>query len=241
VRILIISDIHSNLTALEAVLADAGDVDQTWCLGDVVGYGPDPNACVEKIRALKNLTCVLGNHDAAVLGLIDLQAFNYEARHSLLWQQKHLNSDSRSFLEELEERVEFNEFTLVHGSPRNPVWEYLMDIQTARLNFSYFQTRACLIGHTHLPRIFLQHSNSNISLKYFTVGEVFTLNNRFILNPGSVGQPRDRDPRAAYVIYDSEANTWQLKRVAYAYEPVQDRIIAAGLPRMHAYRLAQGI
>lgn len=240
-RILIISDIHSNLPALEAVLADAGDVDQTWCLGDIVGYGPDPNACVEKIRNLTGLTCVLGNHDAAVLGLIDLKTFNYEARYSLVWQQNQLYSSNRSFLEELSDREETQDFLLVHGSPRNPIWEYLMDVHTAKTNFSHFQTKGCLVGHTHVPCVFLQDDQGKVYVNYLPLNESISIEKKFILNPGSVGQPRDRDPRAAYVIYDSEAGTWQLRRIPYAFENVQDRIIAAGLPRMHAYRLAQGI
>jgi predicted phosphodiesterase len=240
VRTLIISDIHSNLTALDAVLADAGDVGEVWCLGDVVGYGPDPNACVQRLGNLKGLTCILGNHDAAVLDRIDINAFNGEAKRSLTWQKKSLDGSSRSFLENLDECITMGDLTLVHGSPRNSIWEYILDLHTARANFSEFKTKGCLVGHTHVPAVFTQAPSGKVNLHFFSCNDPVLLKEKFILNPGSVGQPRDRDPRASYVVYENELDKWEFRRVAYDVEEVQTRILQAGLPRMHACRLAEG-
>ena len=153
-RILIISDIHANLTALETVLEHAGDYDAVWCLGDVVGYGPDPNECIDIIRDLPNLVCLLGNHDAAALNQLDLNTFNPEARISVEWMQKQLTPESYAFLESRQLEVVTEHVTLVHGSPREPVYEYLLDTQAATENFDFFSTKYCFVGHTHLPVIF---------------------------------------------------------------------------------------
>ena len=241
-RVLIISDIHANITAFEAVLADAGPVDETWCLGDIIGYGPDPNECVEKIRSLTNLTCVLGNHDVAVLGLMPLVAFNGDARLSLEWQIATLTPNNVDFLRELPHKpVYFENVTLVHGSPRDPVWEYILNMLSARINFQAFDTRWCLVGHTHLQMAFEYDPPSDrVLLNFIPAGEVYKLDRKAILNPGSVGQPRDRDPRAAYAIYETEDLTWQPRRVTYDVAAVQKRIRAANLPERHALRLAEG-
>ena len=201
-RNLIISDVHANLTALEAVLTDAEPFDQVWCVGDVVGYGPDPNECIERIRALPRLKCVLGNHDAAILGQINIDAFNYEARASLEWLQTMLRSENRQWLAGLEEALAFDDITIAHGSPRDPIWEYIMDVNTARQNMDAFRTKICLVGHSHFPLIFKMDSDrkSSTHLYLMTTGEGFTLDRKSIVNPGSVGQPRDRDPRASYLI-----------------------------------------
>ncbi len=240
-QILVISDIHSNLTALESVLEDAGRFDEVWCLGDVVGYGPEPNACVEKIMQLDNLICVLGNHDAAVLGRIDINAFNNEAKRSLIWQRGRLSEKSQLFLESLPDLRTLTNTTLVHGSPRNPVWEYIMDTNTASKNFSAFSTHACLVGHTHVPSVFQLNENNKTDLRFYAPNIPVKIHEKFILNPGSVGQPRDRDSRAAYVLHDSEDDTWEFKRVEYDVERVQFEILQNGLPRLHAYRLIEGI
>src|SRR5512142_889123 len=150
-RILVLSDIHANLTALETVLADAGAVDAVWCLGDIVGYGPDPNECVARIRGLENLVCLLGNHDAAALSRIPIETFNQDARRSIEWMQEVLTKETFAFLSELPETVVTGQVTLVHGSPRNPVWEYILDLHNAAQNMEYFDTQICMVGHTHLP------------------------------------------------------------------------------------------
>jgi len=241
-RTLIISDVHANLTALNAVLADADPYDQVWCLGDVVGYGPDPNECIERIRALPLLKCVKGNHDAAILGEIDIRAFNYEARTSLEWLENELDPENKHWLGDLEERLVFNNITIAHGSPRNPVWEYIMDVSTASVNMGAFTTPLCLVGHTHIPCLFQLDGEDNKSthLYLMTPGEAFSIKHKSIVNPGSVGQPRDHNTKASYMIYDDDTDEWIFHRTAYDIEAVQKRILAAGLPQRHATRLAEG-
>ncbi|MBI5952616.1 MAG: metallophosphoesterase family protein [Chloroflexi bacterium] len=241
-RVLIISDIHANYTALEAVLKDAGQVDETWCLGDLVGYGPDPNATVEEIRDIPNLTCILGNHDMAVIGKMPLEAFNGEARRSLAYHEKVISASNMSFMRSLSANVKVRgEATLAHGSPRDPLWEYIINGLTARLNFDHFDTPWCFVGHSHVQCIFaLNEQNDRVTLDQTQPDHTINLHPRLILNPGSVGQPRDRNPKAAYAIYDTEARTWTPRRAEYNIVEVQDRIRAAGLPEKHAVRIAEG-
>jgi predicted phosphodiesterase len=239
--ILVLSDIHANLTALEAVIQDAGKVEAVWCLGDVVGYGPDPNECITLVRRIPNLICLLGNHDAAAVNLISDYGFNPEARDSLEWTQNALSAKSRKFLEDLPESVVGNSVTLVHGSPRAPILEYLLDNFAAAENFAYFDTDYCFVGHSHLPVMF-HHTGDNVLAHLAVLSEPQTcpMTPRLILNPGSVGQPRDRDPRAAYALYDPQNSTWQARRVAYDVAAVQARMRTAGLPDRHIARLATG-
>ena len=240
-RTLIISDIHANLTALEAVLADAGEIDAVWCLGDLVGYGPDPNECVARVRALPNLVCLIGNHDAAALKQIDIETFNVEARLAIRWTQLNLTDESLAFLQSLPEQTEVEQVTLAHGSPRQPVWEYLLDTRTATANFACFNTPYCFVGHTHLPVLYYLPDESRVAR--LVVPEPLmqlTLAPRAILNPGSVGQPRDRDPRAAYAIYEPDQNCWEYRRVAYDIQAVQTRMMETGLPERHIHRLTAG-
>jgi predicted phosphodiesterase len=241
-RILVISDIHSNITALEAVLEDAGSIDETWCLGDVVGYGPDPNECVACLRELPTLNCLMGNHDLAATGNMNLDIFNSDARTSLLWQKKVLSIESMEFLKSHPQELQVcRDVSMVHGSPRDPVWEYILNASVALENLESFSTQWCCIGHTHFQSIFQYYPDDNkFEIELPKTGEIFHLNGRSILNPGSVGQPRDRDIRAAYAIYDPEANTWQPKRINYNFKEVQDRILEAGLPARHAKRLGSG-
>jgi diadenosine tetraphosphatase ApaH/serine/threonine PP2A family protein phosphatase len=241
-RILILSDIHANLNALDAVMASSGSVDAVWCLGDLVGYGPDPNEVIEKIHWLPNLVCLLGNHDAAALGQLNLAAFNEEARQNIEWLEQTLTSSSLHFLQSLPVKNIIDNVTLVHGSPRNPIWEYLLDTYTVLFNFDYFDTQLCLVGHTHLPMVFYAPENGSHDVEWRSLvdGEKIQLDGRVILNPGSVGQPRDHDPRASYAIFDTETNIWEAHRVKYDIESVQQRIIQSGLPRRHALRLTEG-
>lgn len=240
-RILIISDIHANLTALEAVLTAAEDIDAVWCLGDVVGYGPDPNECIDRVRELPELACIMGNHDAAALDLIDTGNFNPEAGRAIQWTKETLTKNSEDFLKKLPEKLEFDRVTLTHGSPRHPVWEYLLDTSTALVNFDYFDTDFCFVGHTHLPVFYrLLDGRNLVELDVPKPNTGNKLTPRMIVNPGSVGQPRDRDPRAAFAIYDPDELSWEYYRVSYDIPAVQARMIAAGLPQRHIKRLTSG-
>lgn len=240
-RVLVISDIHANLTALEAVLQDAGAYDAVWCLGDIVGYGPDPNQCIERVGGLPNLICLIGNHDAAALGQIDLESFNHEARLSAYWSRSVLTEENLQFLRGLHDKVIVDQVTLTHGSPRNPVWEYLLDSYSAAVNFTYFDTQLCFVGHTHLPIIYFA-PNGKAHIEWQIVQELqpIQLRHRAILNPGSVGQPRDHDPRASYAIFYPGENVWEPHRVEYDIESVKERIYQAGLPHRHGLRLVDG-
>ncbi|MBL7184356.1 MAG: metallophosphoesterase family protein [Anaerolineae bacterium] len=242
-RYLIISDIHSNLAAFEAVLADAGSFDKVWCLGDVVGYGPDPNECVELLRDLPHV-CVVGNHDWAVLGNMDTEDFNPNAKRACLWTRKQLSPSNLEYLETLPKSLVEENFTLAHGSPRQPIWEYILDSSVAEANFEHFDTRFCFVGHTHVPIIY-RHRPENPDQACDTLTP--SLNDplvlgedRLIINPGSVGQPRDGDPRASYAILDPDELTLQYRRIPYPIETTQARMVERGLPVRLIIRLGYG-
>lgn len=240
-RILIISDIHANLSALEAVLRAAGNVDKVWCLGDIVGYGPDPNECINVVKQLPELKSIVGNHDAAALNRIDTSSFNPEARSAINWTQKMLSDESVDFLNSLPEIEHFDHVLLSHGSPRHPVWEYVLDVNTARINFDYFDTDYCFFGHTHLPVIYTLRDGANVvGMNVPKPGTSRELIRKTLINPGSVGQPRDRDPRAAYAIYRPDEGAWEYYRVVYDIRSVQERMTKAGLPQRHIQRLSEG-
>ena len=241
-RVLVVSDIHSNETAFKAVLADAGAVDQTWCLGDSIGYGPDPNQVLERLRGLPNLRCIFGNHDAAILQRMELEVFNGDARTSLNWTESVLTPENLNFLRSLSSLDVIDDIaTLAHGSPRDPTWEYVLTSLSARLNFAHFHTPYCFVGHSHIQSLFeFDETEDRILQSANRVGQVVPLTHRSIANPGSVGQPRDRDPRAAYAIFDPQARTWEPRRAVYDVAMVQKRIRDAGLPPRHALRLAEG-
>jgi predicted phosphodiesterase len=241
-RILVLSDVHANLTALEAVLNDAGPVDEVWCLGDVVGYGPDPNECIERLRELPSLTCLMGNHDFAAIGDLALETFNADARRSLLWQREQLTDENKAFLRACRQQLEVRgDVSLAHGSPRDPIWEYILNTIVARINLEFFETAWCFVGHSHYQAVFQYNPESDdLTIEIPPHGERYGLIGRAILNPGSVGQPRDRDPRAAYAMYYPETHLWEPRRVEYDIRSVQKRIVEAGLPLRHAERLSGG-
>ncbi len=240
-KVLIISDIHGNRTALEAVLEDANAVDAVWCLGDIIGYGPDPNDCVSIIRDLPNLICLRGNHDSAVIGLTENVKFNHSAQRVLEWTAEQLNPVHRQYLQSLSPQVEVDDVTLAHASPRDPIWEYIMDVYTATANFDYFMTPYCFVGHSHLPVMYYMKNGKELATVNFVFpGEQTRLPNKTIVNPGSVGQPRDHDPRAAYTIFDTEEKTWAQHRVSYDIADVQERMELAGLPDEYIQRLVLG-
>ena len=240
-KILIISDIHANLTALEAVLEDAGEFEAVWFLGDLVGYGPDPNECVERVRDLPGLVSLLGNHDAATLNQIEIVSFNPDARRAVLWTQSVISPENLEYLAEIPETAQIGDVTLAHGSPRQPVWEYLLDSYTVTENFDFFDTPFCFVGHTHLPVIYQLDDQHLLAERIIPEPDMqLTLTPRLIINPGSVGQPRDRNPRAAYALFDSETNHWQFKRVPYDIKSVQKRMRRFDLPQRHINRLELG-
>lgn len=240
-RYLVISDIHANLVALEAVLQDAaGEWEQIWCLGDIVGYGPDPNGCVELLRQQEHLS-LSGNHDWAVLGKLDIESFNSEARNAIRWTQNTISQENRDYLSELPAMQIIEPFTLVHASPRQPIWEYLLDEGAATQNFLLLNTPYCFVGHTHTPVIFTETTLGTSEASYPAYNESILLGEqRLIINPGSVGQPRDSDPRAAYGLLDSDALTWEHRRVTYNVEETQARMRSHGLPYRLIARLELG-
>lgn len=241
-RILIISDIHANLTAFETVLEDArGQWEYVWCLGDVVGYGPDPNECVELLRSLPHL-CLAGNHDWAALGRLDIRTFNPDARKAVNWTRDALTADNTHYLEDLPTTFVIGDYTLAHGSPREPVWEYILEPLIAALNFPHFETPYCLVGHTHQPIIYeLMNDGGDTEAIMPTYRKERQLNGRRqIINPGSVGQPRDQNPQAAYALLDIEAGKWEHRRIAYDIAAVQKRMRGHDLPERLVARLEHG-
>lgn len=242
-RIVLVSDIHSNAAALEAVRAALPAYDELWCLGDTIGYGPEPNECVDQMRALARHV-LTGNHDLASLGLVSLVDFNALARSANLWNNEQLQPEQRAFMQDLPAHLPLpqEQVTLAHASPRDPIWEYILDPQTARANLSHFDTPLCFVGHTHVPMVFALHGSGEIEFRRGTPGEIVQLapESRYIINPGSVGQPRDGDPRAAYAVWDTEARTLRFNRVQYDIVATQRKMQAAGLPELLAERLSFG-
>ena len=240
-RVLIISDIHANLAAFEAVLADAkGEWDTIWCLGDLIGYGPDPNECVALLREHDH-TSLSGNHDWAVLGKLDTDNFNREAQIGIRWTRQAISQETHDYLETLPASLDKPKFSLVHASPRHPVWEYILDAYTAAINFDYFETPYCLVGHTHVPIIYSEIESSSVQITPPEYDVPYQLGDtRLIINPGSVGQPRDSDPRAAYAFLDTEKLTFEHKRVDYPYQVTQEKMLQYGIPTRLIRRLEYG-
>jgi diadenosine tetraphosphatase ApaH/serine/threonine PP2A family protein phosphatase len=241
-RCAILADIHSNLEAFTAVLGDVarkGEVDELWCLGDVVGYGPDPGPCIELLRRC-NHVCVAGNHDLAAIGKIDTKYFNPHAAAAIDWTSKELSWKDKQYLEKLPLTIEKGDFTLVHGSPIDPVFEYVISGGIAARNFPRFQTTYCLVGHSHQPVSFKEENGSAVPIGLSPGVGIILAKTRMIINPGAVGQPRDGDPQASYILYDDEASVARLIRVPYDVEKTQYKIMKAGLPVHLATRLKEG-
>ncbi|MCB0083794.1 MAG: metallophosphoesterase family protein [Caldilineaceae bacterium] len=291
-RVLILSDIHANLVALESVLAAARQqYDIIWCLGDIVGYGPRPNECIELLRDQLDM-CVMGNHDRAALGLpsVDVEDFNPHARRAVLWTREQLTESNRAYLAQLPDTPVCpevaNQFLLTHASPREPVLEYVLTPTIAMENFSVFDEPICLLGHTHKPVVyrwqlrpaterelsytqadfvpdFLDEMTAKLAdspsqterqpelYKVASVAQLLpqpgatlpletSLEQRLIVNPGSVGQPRDNDARAAYAILDLEKMHWRYERIPYPIELTQSQMRAAKLPKRLIDRLSFG-
>jgi diadenosine tetraphosphatase ApaH/serine/threonine PP2A family protein phosphatase len=238
-RIAILSDIHSNLPALEAVLAALGELDACWHLGDVVGYGPHPDEVVGRLREI-GAVGVRGNHDAATLGELDIEWFNPDARRAIEWTARRISPATRAWLEALPERLVLDEMTLVHGSARDPIAEYVTSVPSARASFAAFATPYLLHGHTHVPVAWRDGGGELEALGPSDGSELQLDHRRLLLNPGSVGQPRDGDPRASALVLDTEASRVSWHRVRYPIAAVQADIRSAGLPGWLADRLAWG-
>ena len=246
----VFSDVHSNLEALTVVLEYFEDlgVEAHICCGDLVGYGPDPVACLQRVRELKNLSLIVGNHDLAVIGRLELDWFNQYARAAVLWTQTQLSTDDRKFLESYTARLETKDFTLAHGTPRNPPEEYLLSAGQFRDNVPLVRQWPLFVGHSHMPLLFrfVDAAKTQVEAHFLEEREE-TLpreaDGRFgpvALNPGSVGQPRDQDRRAACALYDSEKGTFRIFRLPYDVPAVQAKIRAVGLPEYLALRLDYG-
>ncbi len=249
-RALIVSDIHSNLDALDAVIADAGrngGFDAVWSLGDMVGYGPEPSACLRRLREF-SLTAVAGNHDYAAAGVINAADFNGAAYAAIQWTAKQLDAGEIRFLAGLPQVAQQPPFTLVHGSLRDPITEYLLHPGQAAATLELLTTPYCLVGHSHQPFICRENGHPTSSRQAavprfyaFPEGERVPLDSvRCIINPGSVGQPRDRDPRASYAIFDNNGPAIEHYRVEYDIQATQSKMRRAALPQYLIERLDYG-
>jgi predicted phosphodiesterase len=239
-RIAVLSDIHANLPALDAVLAAAGEVDAIWQLGDVVGYGPEPDAVVGRLRDAGALG-VRGNHDAAAIGGSEIEWFNPEARRAMEWTRTAISPETVAWLSELPQRATLTGCELVHGSPREPTWEYITSVPVARANLALLRSPIGLHGHTHIPVAFVDHDGRVDVVGPGRESHLELRGRRALLNPGSVGQPRDGDADASFMILDPEAGEVSWHRVAYDVEAVQKAMRAAGLPPSLSSRLAVGL
>jgi len=241
-RYAIIADIHANLAAFTAVLEDIehrGGVKEIWCLGDTVGYGPDPHACLELLRKY-NHVCVAGNHDWAVVGKVDTVDFNPDAATACQWTVQQLIPEDIKYLKNLPLVIEKEDFTLVHGSPREPIWEYIISSSIAENNFTFFKSSFCLAGHSHMPIVFKYDGGFCTANQFLPNIGLMLGKSRLIINPGGVGQPRDGDSRASYAIYDNESRQVRLYRIPYDITATQDRMMRAGLPVRLVTRLNAG-
>jgi diadenosine tetraphosphatase ApaH/serine/threonine PP2A family protein phosphatase len=241
-RYAFIADIHSNLAALQAVLEDIdikGGVDEIWCLGDIVGYGPQPRECLELVKKHCSV-CIAGNHDRAVVGKLELTWFNSAAAEACQWTTDILNPVDVRYLEDLPLRVERDDFTIVHGSPSNPTLEYVISTSIAQNNFAHFTSKFCLVGHSHIPAAFKEEAGAAEPIHLQEGVGLVLHTHRMIVNPGAVGQPRDGDPRASWALYESEGLMLRLHRVEYDIKATQDKMMEARLPIPLVTRLEQG-
>jgi diadenosine tetraphosphatase ApaH/serine/threonine PP2A family protein phosphatase len=238
-RIAVLSDIHSNLAALEAVLGDLPTVHEAWVLGDTVGYGPQPNEVILTLQAL-GARSVLGNHDGAAIGTVDPNPFNPDARRAIDWTAGVIDDNSRSYLASLPEIRTEGMLTAVHGSPRDPIWEYIFSEEIAAENLDAFTTPLCLFGHTHVPMVYAGADDDVEPLPSQPDAPIELGGRRALVNPGSVGQPRDGNPAASYLILDTDAGRVDFRRVRYDIDRTQRLMRQAGLPLRLAERLSYG-
>jgi diadenosine tetraphosphatase ApaH/serine/threonine PP2A family protein phosphatase len=240
-RVAVISDVHGNRHALDAVLAavDREEPDQIWCLGDTVGYGPHPNECCAEVEARSDV-CLVGNHDLAVLGRIDLALFADDAGVAARWTQGELKPPARAFLQRLEPTARADGVELFHGSPTDPVWDYVLSGEAALEALELTTAPVVLVGHSHVA-LQIGLAGNTLSGGLARAGTELDLSSgRFLLNPGSIGQPRDGDPRAAYLLLDLERRFAAFRRVPYPIQRTQTEMRTLGLPEVLAERLAHG-
>ena len=244
-RVAVISDIHANQPALEAVLAAIGETgaDEIWCLGDLVGYGADPDRCTELVRERCDFSLV-GNHDLAVLGAIDVATFSDSAAVAVEWTKAVAGEETLAYLGGLSPQGSREGLGLFHASPRDPVWEYVLSLDQAEAGLDAMEERAGLIGHSHVALFFTRPAAKRPTYAHGAqAGDeaaVEFASGRWLLNPGSVGQPRDGDPRAAWLELDTEASTARYHRVPYDIDAAARAILEAGLPSPLAERLQIG-
>jgi diadenosine tetraphosphatase ApaH/serine/threonine PP2A family protein phosphatase len=240
VRVAVLSDIHANLVALDAVLGSIGSVDAVWHLGDVVGYGPDPDGVVGRLVEI-GAVGVRGNHDAAAAGGLEIDWFNPDARGAMEWTRTRISEATREWLANLPERHTQDGFGFVHGSPREPLWEYIVSVPIARANLALLTTDIGLYGHTHLPMVYAEHESGVEQIEPGD-GSTFSFAGRkALINPGSVGQPRDGIPTAGHMIIDTDAERCTWHRTAYDIGAVQAAMVDVGLPDRLVQRLAYGL
>ncbi len=241
-RTAILSDIHANLEALQAACSACAKrgVDRWICLGDIVGYGADPQACLEQIRGLTDLS-LLGNHDAAAVGLVDLHYFNQHARQAAMWTAGQLASPERDYLAALPLTMACGDALYVHAEPRSPgEWGYVLSRSDALDALAATDARFCFIGHSHYPFACIQF-RTQVEMAEVPVGDfAIEKDRRYLINVGSVGQPRDGDPRSSFLIWDDERHILEFLRVPYDVDAAQRKILDAGLPSVLAQRLARG-
>lgn len=238
-RLAVLSDIHSNLAALDSVRADLPDVDEVWVLGDTVGYGPQPNEVIAVLQEM-GARSVMGNHDGAAIGAVDTGWFNPDAGRAIAWTSEVIDDNSRAYLATLPEIRVQDELTAVHGSPRDPIWEYIVSSSVAAENLSAFSTRICLHGHTHVPVVFQADDDAVEPVLPTLDVPVSIAEGRALVNPGSVGQPRDGNPAASYLVLDTDAATVQFHRVSYDIDATQKLMREVGLPARLVERLSYG-
>ncbi len=244
VRVAAITDIHANLPALEAVLGaiDAAGAEEIWCLGDVLGYGAEPDECADLVRERCAL-CLVGNHDLAVLGGLDVASFSEAAAEAVAWTRENVAERTLEMLRELEPAGQRQGIGLFHASPRDPIWEYVLSAEQADACLDVQSERIALIGHSHVSLFFVRAPGERGEVRGAQAGDDTLLQleeGRWLINPGSVGQPRDGDPRAAWLEIDTEAETARFHRVDYDIDRAAASIVAAGLPRRLAERLQSG-
>jgi predicted phosphodiesterase len=240
-RYAVISDIHGNLEAFQAVLSALSEerIDNYLFVGDVVGYGADPKKCIELLKSLNPIVAVAGNHEWGTLEKMDASYFNELAQNAILWTKKVLDNDEIEYLKSLPLVYEDEKMTLVHGTLNMPEeFYYIFDTEDAYVTISQMKSPLCFVGHSHVPAIFV---SNDAKVEYRERMDIkLNSESKQLINVGSVGQPRDGDPRASFAIYDDEEYTVGIKRVEYDVRKAQEKIIKAGLPPKLAYRLSEG-